>query len=153
MHYLVMIAAAAVAIFGLLITFRAYKVGKVIARDRFNRTNSSGVMEFDSYDDALKARGKERYNAVKVPVGFIMMLFGGGVFISAYFQGQENTAKAIASEGLRLERECDAVITGPKGGDLTPCHDLCQIDGYQNWCTKTFGRPDGPPRRSRGNDS
>lgn len=144
------------ATLGAYLLFSSLKRAKTIDRDRFNKTNSAGLVEHSSYDDAHKFARNEFANTMKLMAGGILLLLG----IAAIIAGPRNEAAQNAREqqsldrqSRKLERECEAIITGPPGGDLTPCHDLCQIEGYQQWCEQTFGLPEGPPRGSRGGET
>ena len=68
-----------------LILFVLYKMGSKLGKEKFDRTNSSGVEEFDSWGDATKAHAQEHlFKNILGPILAILLL----IFILTFMFGR-----------------------------------------------------------------
>lgn len=136
------LVAALVVLWGFYLLSSAYKGHKRIDRLKIDATNKHGVIEVGSYDEAKKLKRDEANNAVKIPIGCIMVGVGF-LGILGMIDGYNISASDARQHIDALQNSCSAAYR--KGdGDLEPCRKWCEYPQNKARCESAFGSKDGP---------
>jgi hypothetical protein len=139
----------ALLILGVLAIAMAFKKGRQINKDEFGRRNASGVLEYGSFEDSVRAARAKQVNnwlingATLVIFVGLMLTFFIGPRVDGQVRQDHKRAEAIAAEAV-IDAEAQHLAEQCVAGDKVACRKWCAMPGTARTCVRNWGHADGP---------
>lgn len=138
------IAGAIILVVGVLGIVLAIKRGRATARDEFSRRNAAGVLEYESFEDSLRARQRKMVTNWIASGAAMMICIGGVLLIVGPPIDRQNRRDAESFAEADLQIRDRVLAERCVEGDEAACREWCTLPGTRQACIKNWGRAEGP---------
>lgn len=139
----------AIVFLGVVGIVAAIRRGRATAKDEFERRNAAGVLEYESFEESLRAKQRKMMTqwlangaGMVIFIG-IMMTFVVGPLLDKDARHQAEQNRLVAAEAA-IDAEATPLAEACVAGDRSACRKWCALPGTTRACIKNWGHADGP---------